>query len=638
MRIADPFKYCPNCAYRLRPDVTPTPKSRVPRSRPGRLVALGGYLAFGSMLLLVVLAGIRLFEEKEVFLGVAEQTGVARDSDVLRLSRPKSFRRVEGGDVAWGANIPPRGPVTEAVIDHDFDLGVHEVTNDQFYEFLEALAKALAARSDPVTIPASYYPPHWSRLTGDTRVRHMYAAGEGNMPVTSIEFGVAQVFCAWFWEARLGSNPDVIVDLPTADEYIRAARGDNVEDNFPWGERLERDEAVLEGDLKAVNKEVMPGFAHLIGNAAEWVYGLDPEQTPNAAGWSIFSDDQYARWESARPETMRSPFEKSQLEPLPRGPARPHVGFRLILRQAPAVPRFVRVPAGVVRHRPFTKEDPPALFPPLVDENIPEAREPAVSFKAPEDRVEYNFEIAQDEITNRQYLAFLVAKIEDGKNLLELIPASFTRRHPFGDWDRFEVEHGDPAWATGASFSKLISMSPFVGPYGPPSWIPFVYPAGMANRPAQGVTQKQAAAYADWLSKKLESGTRFCRLPTVAEYLRAGRQDALTPYPWGDDPLRSELVCSGRRDDEDRAISLSGRFGTAANVIHGLVGNLPEIVEHTPERFLLAGGFFKLPAECCTLDTFVDFSWLYVEADIDGELIQFNIAQYAGFRVVRVGF
>ena len=106
--------------------------------------------------------------------------------------------------------------------------------------------------------------------------------------------------------------------------------------------------------------------------------------------------------------------------------------------------------------------------------------------------------------------------------------------------------------------------------------------------------------------------------------------------------MRSELVCSGRRD-EDRPVSLSGRFGTAAGVIHGLAGNLPEIVEETPSedtpgRFLLAGGFFKLPAEYCTLDTFIDIEWAYVEAEIDGTLTRFHPTQYAGFRVVRVGF
>src|SRR5512134_3074578 len=43
-RLGEPYKYCPNCAYRLRPDLFPAPAKEtpgVPRSQ--RLVALGGY-------------------------------------------------------------------------------------------------------------------------------------------------------------------------------------------------------------------------------------------------------------------------------------------------------------------------------------------------------------------------------------------------------------------------------------------------------------------------------------------------------------------------------------------------------------------------------------------------------------------
>jgi len=110
-------------------------------------------------------------------------------------------------------------------------------------------------------------------------------------------------------------------------------------------------------------------------------------------------------------------------------------------------------------------------------------------------------------------------------------------------------------------------------------------------------------------------GKRY-RLPTATEYLRAGRGAGTSPYPWGDNVLDTELVCAERATEEIRSASLLGLLAGGTREIVGLCGNLPEFVtvgEGRDSRLLLAGGFYELPADSCTLDSFLDTRWGKVE-------------------------
>jgi hypothetical protein len=137
--------------------------------------------------------------------------------------------------------------------------------------------------------------------------------------------------------------------------------------------------------------------------------------------------------------------------------------------------------------------------------------------------------------------------------------------------------------------------------------------AGQENVPVQGITIAQAERYATWLSSRLG---RTCTIPTVAQYLRAGRADGDSPYPWGDSRVDGELVSSYRREEEPRAFALSPSL---KRPIVGLAGNVAELVRGDGGRLLLAGGFYYLPARLATLDCFLDESWANVQFVIDPE-------------------
>jgi formylglycine-generating enzyme required for sulfatase activity len=627
VRLASQFKYCPNCAYRLRPGIVPTAAS--PDERPAlmtRLVALGGYLAFASMLLLVVYAGFSLFRQPETGPETQPRVILTRDPNCLRLTAD-SFLRVDGGQAYYGYVAPEEAE--EAVpelfrVDDAFDLCLHEVTNDQYYEFLLD-----RARKSGRPVRQWLFPKSWTRSTGKPDVSKIYDRRHGNLPVMEVFYQAALEFCAWYWEEKI-KDPDLVVDLPTPLEYLRAARGDDYRNNFPWGRRIDQPGArarLDKGPLPVRDKEVGQypadnGFFALVGNAAEWVHGYVPNRVPMAAGWSHLNA-------LYRGLERRSPFGDDGFVLVSKGEPRRDLGLRILIRAAPAWPEFEKVEPGEVHHVPANSDGlyPPPLFD--VDGN-PRGEAGAVTFPTASRTVPRAFEITRSEITNRQYLHFLRA-VAPGKTATEmeqLIPSAWKRPNPW-HWEEENPELETQAWED----------TVYLGPYGSPWKIPRVYEAGRENHPVEGVLLDQAQAYAAWISNRL---SRRCRLPTVGEFLRAGRGSGREPYPWGENTSNHLLVCERGVDEEERTVSL---LGQSAPLV-GLVGNLPEYVwdpdwqdpdpEQAPGRWLLAGGCYRFPPELCTLDSFLDAAWEYVEFDLPSSIEILNpLTFYAGFRLVR---
>ncbi|MEE8107038.1 MAG: SUMF1/EgtB/PvdO family nonheme iron enzyme [Planctomycetota bacterium] len=346
---------------------------------------MGGYLAFASLLLLVILATLRLFIEEPNPAGAVVHrvvVGEVRDRDVLPVSS-RDLQEFQRGEAIWGlyreADFERTGvfedPLRYPEIDSDYALGRYEVTNDQYLSFLLAVAE----RSDGLA--DNRIPSHWTRLSGSESfaVSRVYVRGTGDLPVVNVSVLDALEYANWFWEERLHSDPDRIADLPTANEFVRAGRGDKIEHNFPWGPAFGADVNVNWTRRRAVAVNSVEagkyrGVFALVGNAAEWVHG--PGTRMRVAGGSFdLRTELYRRYISdiaspiQRPWPDATPFQATTFDW--RSPAgQKDVGFRLAVRPAAHRPTMVAVPAGRVRYRrPDERRTPPTT---------PDTRDPTV--------------------------------------------------------------------------------------------------------------------------------------------------------------------------------------------------------------------------------------------------------------------
>ena len=98
-----------------------------------------------------------------------------------------------------------------------------------------------------------------------------------------------------------------------------------------------------------------------------------------------------------------------------------------------------------------------------------------------------------------------------------------------------------------------------------------------ANRPVIYVSQKDAQAYAAWLSE--ETGNTY-RLPSEAEWEYAARAGTSTRYSWGDEIGRNRANCydCGSKWDNKQTAPV-GSFAANAFGLHDLHGNVWEWVK-----------------------------------------------------------
>jgi len=151
---------------------------------------------------------------------------------------------------------------TERVDLEPFFLDVHEVTNEQYRVYLDALEPGLRRRAVPrrllgVTEQTS---PLWTENPDGT---WMYPEGAGEQPVTGVSLLDAEGYARWAGKR-----------LPTAPEWERAARGVDRRD-FPFGMRLDPTACnAATGTLADVGSfpaDRSPfGVMDMGGNAAEW--------------------------------------------------------------------------------------------------------------------------------------------------------------------------------------------------------------------------------------------------------------------------------------------------------------------------------------------------------------------------------
>ena len=158
----------------------------------------------------------------------------------------------------------------------EFWIGRYPVTNTQYKRFLDA------KRDYPV-------PNNWDQKT------RSYPTGKADHPVVLVSWNNAEAFCDWAG-----------LQMPTEQEWEKAARGDKDGRIYPWGDdwidgRCNTSEAGVHGTTRvgqySPQSDSPYGCADMAGNVWEWTESWhDEEQTRRVLrGGSWLYGNGYAR-------------------------------------------------------------------------------------------------------------------------------------------------------------------------------------------------------------------------------------------------------------------------------------------------------------------------------------------------------
>ncbi len=168
------------------------------------------------------------------------------------------------------------------------------------------------------------------------------------------------------------------------------------------------------------------------------------------------------------------------------------------------------------------------------------------------------------------------------KSLLELRPHDLfnTDRHALGPENPAHEVYLDAFFidifeVTNKKYEKYVDNT---GAKKPRGWKKSAFNGD--RQPVVGVSWKEAATYCKWRGK---------RLPTEAEWEKAGRGKRPIKYPWGNSPPDSEKLNYNEEKMKTAAVG-SYKKGKSDYEIHDLAGNVSEWVHdwHSPEYYLFA--------------------------------------------------
>ncbi len=159
---------------------------------------------------------------------------------------PEGMVFVRGGSFTMGSDTGDQKSKPRHVVKvEDFFIDIHEVTNQQYYDFVQKTGYKP--------------PPHWTN--------RKFLPGTAQLPIVNVSWFDATEYAKW-----LGKR------LPSEEEWEYAARGEK--DNlYPWGEGWSDHYANLRETAKGA-PVVVGSFAEgkswcgandLVGNASEWV-------------------------------------------------------------------------------------------------------------------------------------------------------------------------------------------------------------------------------------------------------------------------------------------------------------------------------------------------------------------------------
>jgi formylglycine-generating enzyme required for sulfatase activity len=351
--VAGDFKFCPACAYRLRPGEVPAPAPAEPLPRWPYLVLLTGA---GLLVAGLLLAGFVLFRERprepallppavgEILTVrghllqqmVVLTSGVAFNWPDEEASEGELPLRV--GQTSFMRTEVTRGMYAECL--HDYEANpekvsrlLHEIWRPAerdaagYALALEYAETHVAIWRDAVErhlglelgrpyrcpadlrapVPASYgillmVPPSWTYLNEFEELRWRMPEGTENLPVAEVSFHDAVAFAEW-----AGQELGEALRLPLETEWIRAGHGTHVDWRYPWGNLAlvyacnnlnywgPRDFPRLRpvdypySDADGSTDEGLWGMS---GNAREWADNWDPRKIDNGTP-DDFEDDFY---------------------------------------------------------------------------------------------------------------------------------------------------------------------------------------------------------------------------------------------------------------------------------------------------------------------------------------------------------
>jgi formylglycine-generating enzyme required for sulfatase activity len=206
------------------------------------------------------------------------QVNVALEIAELRLRRiekggpektpaPEGMVLVPAGKFTFGPHGRPGWPTsgkTRKVAHKEslsaFFIDVHEVTNRQYADFIEA-RRAVIDEKAGALIPATWQ--------GEPRT---FPKGREQYPVTGVTWSQAAAYAKWAKKR-----------LPTEREWEKAARGGEEGYVWPWGDEFEGDALVwgrqgVTGPARVLSnrKDLSPyGVSDMAGNVAEWTRTLE---------------------------------------------------------------------------------------------------------------------------------------------------------------------------------------------------------------------------------------------------------------------------------------------------------------------------------------------------------------------------
>ncbi len=134
----------------------------------------------------------------------------------------------------------------------------------------------------------------------------------------------------------------------------------------------------------------------------------------------------------------------------------------------------------------------------------------------------------------------------------------------------------------------------------PPDWNKMEFPTGTGNFPVRNVSWNDAAAFCDWMSKKLNTTVR---LPGEAEWELAARGSENYKYPWGNDWKKDAVISkeTGGEVSEVKKFPLNrspfGAFDMVGNVwewTQEKVGKNEEVTDKAVEEALESGRTLRI--------------------------------------------